>query len=465
MQALLIATGETNKLHPLTTDMPSPLLPVADRPVMVYAIELLARAGIRDIFVSLYEPDARLQSYFGTGERWNVRLHYLFQQTACPVTHALQQAAEHLTETFVVLPADALVDLDIQMAMQFHQTHGGVATAILSRDAAVKPAGSPFVTLDADNRLQPTPAAMLAAGAEQRTYLQTGAFIFEPTVFGALAAATLTADNHLLTTLCQADNTVYGYILDGYWNPLVTFRDFQAAQNTYLTSLAKSAQIQQSPTLRYPYVEAREVRPGIWIGPNSMIHASARLTAPLLIGAGCRIGRDVEVGPNTVIGSGVVLDEGVTVQESTILSHTYVGQFLHLAQRVAYHAELIDVATGVNVQIADPWLLSRVNPALPGALVRASIEKGVALLTPGLLAPFLGLLRLMTWLTDRGANGGAGQQMEQTKATMPLPRAKRMTPLTWFGWQRTPQLVQTQSTHRQYRERENQQFVVATFHE
>lgn len=43
VQAILLATGETNKLRPLTETVPAPMLPVADRPVMLYAVELLAR--------------------------------------------------------------------------------------------------------------------------------------------------------------------------------------------------------------------------------------------------------------------------------------------------------------------------------------------------------------------------------------------------------------------------------------
>ena len=54
VQAILLATGETNKLRPLTETVPAPMLPVADRPVMLYAVELLARQGIKQILVSLY---------------------------------------------------------------------------------------------------------------------------------------------------------------------------------------------------------------------------------------------------------------------------------------------------------------------------------------------------------------------------------------------------------------------------
>jgi len=178
MQAILIATGENHKLLPLTGTMPTPMVPVVDRPAMVYAIELLARAGIRDIFVSLYDQADAIKSYFGNGERWNVNLYYLLQPNACGSAGAIK-CAEHLfTESFLVLPADALVDLDIEAALAFHQAHGALATAILSQSAATKETVTHLAVIDTDGRVQPA-LQSTTAGVE---YLHTGAFIFEPAV-------------------------------------------------------------------------------------------------------------------------------------------------------------------------------------------------------------------------------------------------------------------------------------------
>lgn len=399
MQAMLIATGEDHKLLPLTATMPSPMVPIVDRPMMVYALEMLARAGIRDIWVSLSEDASTIERYFGHGERWGVQLHYLLQRTAHGSAGALKQAEQLLTETFLVLPADIMLDLDIKAALRFHQSHGGLATAILARQPMDKSTTARLATLDQAGRLQSdTPVAEANAG-----YVYTGAFIFEPASLAYLPTkSTADCQPHLVAALQQAGKAVYGYVMEGYWNPVTTFRDYQAAQNAVLYSLDSKSTARPAPHLRHPYVEAGEVAPGIWISPNSLVHPSARLTPPLFIGAGCRIGRDAELGPETVIGAGVVVDEGVTIQQSTVLPHTYIGQFLHLSQRIAHRAELIDVITGTNVQIADPWLLTTVNPTLPGSLVRNFVERSVALLLLLGSAPLLFILGLALWLTEGG---------------------------------------------------------------
>lgn len=427
MQAILIATNEQNKLRPLTTDMPASMLPVVDRPVMVYAVELLARAGCCDIFVNLPDHEHRLESYFGNGERWNVRIQYLLQQNVHAATGSICNITKRLTETTIVLPADALVDLDIEAALAFHRASGAVATAILSRTATeTQPVARRF-SVDRQGRLQPSGAATM----DSAEYSYTGAFILEPIVLDHLPTSTTVADYpHLLTVLQLAGKAVYGYVTDGYCNLLTTFQEFQAAQNTVLASLGATEQTNQQATIRHPYVEAGELEPGIWVAPNSIIHPSVRLTPPLFIGAGCRIGRDVELGPNTIIGAGVVIDDGVTVQESTILSHTYVGQYLHLAQRVAHQSELIDVETGINIEITDPWLLSGINSPFPDNLLRNLLEK-------------LLLLPPVVWFTQfRNPQSQQGNVVQKSQ-----------------------QPVQAQRVWRMYREMENKQPIVATFHE
>lgn len=416
MQAMLIATGEENKLLPLTATMPTPMVPIVDRPVMVYAIELLARAGFRDIHVSLYDQANTIESYCGHGERWSVQLHFLLQRTACGAAGSLKRAEPLLTETFIVLPADRLIDLDIQAAIRFHRAHGSIATAILARTTEAEQTPAGYATVDPQGRLQ----ALGESATGSKVYGYTGAFIFEPAVLPYIAAqSTQECHTDLLTALRQAGKPVYGYVMDGYWNPLLSFVDYQAAQMTVLASAGRTPLAEQSRRIRHPYLEAGEMQPGIWVGPNSIIHPTAQLRPPLFIGAGCRIGPNTELGPETIIGAGTVLDDGVTIQQSTVLSRTYIGQFLHLARRIAHGTDLIDIDTGINVQIADPWLLTAVNPALPGNLLRTSAERVLALLLLIGLAPFLLVIGAALWLTT----GSAPLTRVQRFGQMPLVKS------------------------------------------
>ena len=80
MQAILLSTETTSRLGPLSKHSLVPLLPLANRPLMVYIIELLAQAGIHQIHVGLPHLSGSAQAYFGEGQRWNVHLNYVTQE-------------------------------------------------------------------------------------------------------------------------------------------------------------------------------------------------------------------------------------------------------------------------------------------------------------------------------------------------------------------------------------------------
>src|SRR3954447_2802431 len=131
MHILLLATDEQPKLQRLTEALPTPLVPIVNRPVMAVAVEILARAGYKDLLVSLCNRGGSIASYFGDGSRWGVQIEYLTQREGWGSAGALAWAGQLLTETVLVLPADSIIDLDISAALSFHRAHGGLATMIV----------------------------------------------------------------------------------------------------------------------------------------------------------------------------------------------------------------------------------------------------------------------------------------------------------------------------------------------
>ena len=76
MKAVIMAGGEGARLRPLTCDMPKPMMPVLDVPLMEYALRLLRRHGVSEAAVTLgYMPDC-VRDCFGTGARLDMKLNY-----------------------------------------------------------------------------------------------------------------------------------------------------------------------------------------------------------------------------------------------------------------------------------------------------------------------------------------------------------------------------------------------------
>lgn len=393
MQAIILATAETEKLQPLTQATPAPMLPLVNRPVMAYPLELLARVGFKEILVSLYQQGGAIEAYFGAGRRWNVRLNYVLQRQPWGSAGALRWAGSLLKEPFIVMSADSLVDVDIAAAVAQHQALGSAATVV----AHSRPYGPP-IRLDSSSR-----AACVADDGNYTLY-HTGVYIFEPAVLNLIRPRTPAGiiEDLLPALLAETDLPVHVYQMTGYWNPLNTFKEYRAAQRTFLhTAWESPLAANGTPPPRYPAVQGRQIAKGIWVGRNNVIHPSARFSPPVYVGDNCRIGRDAEIGPETVIGSNVIIDDEATIQRSTILNDTYVGQLVNVSQRLVHKRLMIDPATGEQIEVVDDFLLNEAQPAIVGSAFQRGLDVVLALLLLIISLPLTLPLTLACLLTSR----------------------------------------------------------------
>ncbi|RYD05649.1 hypothetical protein N752_07070 [Desulforamulus aquiferis] len=121
MKAIIMAGGEGTRLRPLTCERPKPMMPVVNRPMMEHILELLKKHGVQDIGVTLqYIPEA-IRDYFGNGADFGVHMRYYVEEVPLGTAGSVKNAQRFLDQTFVVISGDALTDLDLSKAMEFHR--------------------------------------------------------------------------------------------------------------------------------------------------------------------------------------------------------------------------------------------------------------------------------------------------------------------------------------------------------
>lgn len=396
MQALLLATGESKKLAPLTTNIPTPMVPIANRPAMSYAVELLARQGIQKIHVSLHQLAGSVEGYFGNGERWGTELTYLLQREAWGTAGALKWAAEQLTETFIVLPADMLIDLDIAQLVAQHRMWGSEATAVViqkSKTEALQP-------IDSTEPLCVDSGGCLTTHSQDVRY-GTGVYIFEPSVLDYIPnRESFDIYDHLMPALMDAGVRVHTFTTTSYVNTLRSFSHYQEAQRVILHNPEQGQAANGTPALRYLALNGRKIADGIWVGHNNVIHPSARLAPPVYIGENCRIGAGAEIGPDVVIGTNVIIDDEASVQQSTILDHTYVGQLVNIADRLVNKSLIVDTNTSESLQIEDRFLVGSTYETVAEGGMQRLTDTVVTVPILLLLLPLLAVISLFTLLTS-----------------------------------------------------------------
>ncbi|HYG45125.1 MAG TPA: nucleotidyltransferase family protein [Bordetella sp.] len=213
MHAMILAAGRGERMRPLTDHTPKPLLPAGGKPLIVWHIERLAAAGIRDIVVNHAWLGEQLPAALGDGSRYGVRIAYSAEPTALETAGGIAQALPLLgTQPFLVINGDIWCDWD----------PGHAATQADSLDAAQADAwlllvDNPEHHPQGDFSLSPD--GRVGEGAGRLTFAGIG--LYRPTLFHGLAARTAAPLAPLLRQ-AMARDAVLGTHHHGAWTDVGT---------------------------------------------------------------------------------------------------------------------------------------------------------------------------------------------------------------------------------------------------
>src|SRR6201995_4185128 len=179
VQALILAGGEGTRLRPLTSTVPKPVVPLVDRPFIVYMIEWLRGHGVDYIILACGFMADGVRSVLGDGSALGVRLRYVEEPTPLGTGGALKHAEELLDERFFMLNGDVLTDMDLTAELAQHEQTGALATLALI--PVEDPSAYGLVPLHSDNSVR---EFIEKPGAEQTEtdLINAGAYIIERSV-------------------------------------------------------------------------------------------------------------------------------------------------------------------------------------------------------------------------------------------------------------------------------------------
>src|SRR5437588_3051466 len=133
IKAVVMAGGEGSRLRPLTLGRPKPMVPIVTRPVMEHILLLLKRHGITEVIVTLQYMADTIQTYFGDGSRFGMKIDYSVEDVPLGTAGSIKLAEHLLSDTFLVISGDALTDIDLSAIIAAHQARKAIATLTLYR--------------------------------------------------------------------------------------------------------------------------------------------------------------------------------------------------------------------------------------------------------------------------------------------------------------------------------------------
>ncbi|WP_042316642.1 mannose-1-phosphate guanyltransferase [Desulfofarcimen acetoxidans] len=311
MKAIIMAGGEGSRLRPLTCGRPKPMVPVLNKPVMCHIIDLLKQHGITDIGVTLqYMPEA-IKDYFGSGSQFGVNISYFVEESPLGTAGSVKNAGNFLDETFLVISGDALTDLNLSKAIEFHRNQCSDATILLTRVDCPLEYG--VVITEENGRIRRF-LEKPSWGEVFSDTVNTGIYILEPGVLDYFnQGQVFDFSKDLFPRLLKDKKPLFGLVQQGYWCDIGNLRQYLQAHYDALSGKVKIS------------IPGKEIAQGVWVGKGALISDSVEMEGPLLIGENCHIGKGVKLGSCSVIGEGCVLKEGTSVKRSVIWNHVFTG--------------------------------------------------------------------------------------------------------------------------------------------
>lgn len=128
MKTLIMAGGRGTRISALFPDIPKPLIPIDNIPVLEREICSLRDQGFTDLILTVSYMGEKIMDYFGDGSRLGVSIQYYNEVTPLGNAGALFKLRDQLAEDFLLLNADAIFDVDFNRMVEFHRLHGGLVT-------------------------------------------------------------------------------------------------------------------------------------------------------------------------------------------------------------------------------------------------------------------------------------------------------------------------------------------------
>ncbi len=315
MQALILAGGKGTRLRPLTVYTPKPIVPLLNRPFLLYQIEILRRAAVKDITLSLsYQPD-KIEHLLGYNLEDGVNLRYITEPQPLGTGGAYKFAADEIRETTVVFNGDVLTDLDISKVIDFHRQKKAEATIVLT--PVENPSAYGLVETDAENQVlhfREKPKAEELARLTTNN-INAGIYVLEPSVLDLIAAGENTSfEYNVFPELLNRKKQFFAYIMNkNYWRDIGTPESYLQAHHDFLNKRIKGFKIEK--------------------------HTNADIATAAIVDKHSIIGEDCIIKPNakvigSVIGRGVHIEEKAVVENSVVWSHTRISSSAHIKDAV-----------------------------------------------------------------------------------------------------------------------------------
>jgi mannose-1-phosphate guanylyltransferase len=344
MKAMILAAGKGTRVRPITHTIPKPMIPILQKPVMEFLLELLREHGFTEVMVNVSHLAEEIENYFRDGQRFGVEIAYSFEGRiedgeligdalgSAGGLKKIQNFQRFFDDTFVVLCGDALIDLDLTEAVRRHREKGALASMITKRVPMDQVSSYGVVVTDEDGRVrsfQEKPDVVDAAS----DMINTGIYIFEPEVLDYVPSGVpFDIGSDLFPKLAESGAPFYALPMEFEWVDIGKVPDYWQAIRSVLQGHVRQVQI-----------PGKEVQPGIYTGLNVAANwDKIKVKGPVYVGGMTRIEDGATIIGPAMIGPSCHICENATIDNSIIFDYSRIGPGVRLVEKLVFGRYCVD---------------------------------------------------------------------------------------------------------------------------
>jgi len=320
LKAMIMAAGVGARLEPLTKEVPKPLVPIANKPVMDILFERLTAIGVRDIIANTYYHADKIISKYSSNDL-GINFNYIKEKTLSGTAGGLKKCQFFFEEgeDFLVLSADGLSNADLEKGIEVHKKTGAIAT-IGIKEIPMKevPNFGVVVTDEAGyiTEFQEKPSLKEA----KSNCINTGIYIFNYKIFDYIPENTFYDFAKNVFPKLLEINQMNTFIINEYWSDIGTLDQYKQSTQDLFNGL-----------YNFNHSEIIKSGEGSYIKGNTNIPEDTVFIGNSTIGNNCKIGKNVTI-ENCIIWDEVELADNIVLRDSVVASNSFIG--IDLANKI-----------------------------------------------------------------------------------------------------------------------------------
>ncbi len=222
--ALILAGGKGTRMRPFTYEIPKPLIPVHEKPLVQHTIELLRKHHITNIVMSIGYMGDRIQSGLGNGTNLGVNIRYIVEEEELGTAGSLNLLEERPDRSFFMFNGDVLANIDLHEMIHFHRKNKCLATIALT--AVDEPSRFGVAKLEGDKILEFIEKP--EKGKEPSKFINAGVYLLEPKVIDYVPEGRSMMEKGVFPRLAR-EGQLCGYRFKGQWFDTGTHEAYEKA--------------------------------------------------------------------------------------------------------------------------------------------------------------------------------------------------------------------------------------------